>query len=301
MNDNIRGLIQAVASNELQKAKKYALAIVNADKTQANRGFCKSMQNMLQTSSMNLMEISSDMRGLLSVEDVSVSFNPNRYYLSLREKAVADEVFGMYTTSMKLAELGITYLNSVMLHGESGTGKTLFGRYIAYELGLPFAYMNFSNVLDSYLGGTSKNIRRAFDYIENSKCVFMIDEIDAIGVRRNKQDVGEMTRIVISLLQALDCVKNGTVILGATNRLDMVDEALLRRFTLVHEVKKFSADEMFLMITKFLDDVGVVYNIKDIKAYCNNANSQAVVMNDVVRAIAKSLRQGTQFQLMHDV
>jgi len=297
LNDNLKGLLRAVAENNNQKAKQYVKLIINKDTTKANRGFCRTIQNMLQTSSMNLMGLPHDIKGILSMEDVSVSFNINRYFLSDRENAIAEEILGMYQTSQKLSEMGISYLNSLMLHGESGTGKTLFGRYLAYKFGLPFVYMNFSNAISSYLGSTGKNISKAFEFVEKQKCVFMIDEVDAIGMVRGKEDIGEMARITIGLMQALDCVKNDTVIIGATNRLDMIDTALLRRFAIIHKVEKFTKEEMKMMICQYLDDVNIKYSTSDIESYCSTQNSQALVINDVIRAIARSIRFDTDFVL----
>jgi ATP-dependent 26S proteasome regulatory subunit len=231
------------------------------------------------------------------MEDTSISFNENRYFLSERERQIFDEIDGMYQTSLKLSEMGIQYLNSILLYGESGTGKTLFGKYIAYKLKVPFVYMNFSNAISSYLGSTAKNIAKAFDFVQKQKCIFMIDEIDAIGMMRGKEDIGEMARITISLMQALDCVRNDTIIVGATNRIDMIDKALLRRFTMQHEVKKFNNTEIEQMIIRFLDDVNIPYRIEDIRAYSSVKPCQAIAINEVIRAIARSIRTGCIFSL----
>ena len=157
--------------------------------------------------------------------------------------------------------------------------------------------MNFSNAISSYLGTTGKNISKAFEFAEKQKCIFMIDEVDAIGMERGKEDVGEMSRITIGLMQALDCLRNDTIIIGATNRLDMIDKALLRRFSMVHNVKKFSEEEMYLMITKYLDDVGISFNNGNVLRYCKAQNSQALVSNDMIRAISKSIRFNIEFKL----
>lgn len=297
MNKELEGILRAVADNDIQRAKLFARTIIDNDKTKSNKAFCNMIRNKLQASSLNLMELPHDVRDILHMEDVSVSFNENRYYLSERESKIVSEVLGMYETSQTLSEMGIQYLNSLILHGESGTGKTLFGKYIAYKLGLPFVYMNFSNAISSYLGSTSKNISKAFSFAEKQKCVFMLDEVDAIGMQRGKEDVGEMARITIALMQALDCVRNDTVIIGATNRIDMLDKALLRRFTLQHEVKKFNSEEVESMIVKFLDDVGIKYNSNNLQEYSQKGNSPAYVVNDVVRAIASSIRTGNEFVL----
>lgn len=297
MNDKLKGIIQAVANNDLQKAKQYVKLIIDEDKTKANKSFCENIRHKLQASSMNLLELPHDVRDILFMEDVSISFNENRYYLSEREQAIYEEVVGMYETSLKLSEMGIQYLNSLLLYGESGTGKTLFGKYIAYKLGLPFAYMNFSNAISSYLGGTAKSIIKAFSFVEKQKYVFMIDEIDAIGMRRGKEDVGEMARIVISLMQALDRVRNDTIIIGATNRIDMIDEALLRRFSIRHEVKRFSESEMVSMVIKFLDDVKMPYDLRKVQEFCKDKEIQYNAITELIRLIAQSIRAGSCFEL----
>ncbi len=297
MNNNLAGIIRAVANNDIKTAKQYAKIIVEADTSIVNQEFCKSILNVLSASSMNLMELPSNVKDILYMEDIAVSFNERRYYLSKREHALYAEVSAMYETSQKLSEMGISYLNSVMLFGESGTGKTMLGKYIALKLGLPFVYMNFAHAISSYLGKTGQNIATAFDFIQKQKCVFMLDEIDAIGMKRGREDVGEMARIVITLMQALDCVKNDCIIVAATNRIDMIDKALLRRFSISHEVKAFTLEERAAMVSQYLNDINIEYNIENVCSYCESPKSQADTVVDIVKAIAKSIRYGCEFML----
>lgn len=117
------------------------------------------MLSLLEATSLNLIEVPPNVQGILVMEDVQASFNEDRYYISSREKVILDIITKMNRAASKLAEKKVNYVNSTMLYGESGTGKTTFGRYVAYRLGLPFAYLNFSHVLDSYLGGSQKIFR----------------------------------------------------------------------------------------------------------------------------------------------
>lgn len=288
MNDLDRRLIESVCRNDLQSAKKIVKIILEQDKTQKNRMFVNRYLTMLNNSAMNLMELPADLKNLLIMEDVSVSFNENRYYLSNREGEVVKKILKLNKASQRLAEIGVNYINSTILYGESGTGKTTFGRYIAYKMGIPFAYLNFSRVVDSYLGSTQKNISKVFDHVKQQKCVFMIDEIDAIGMRRrDSKEVGEMSRIVISLMQNLDTLTSDVVLLGATNRLDIIDEALLRRFTTKHEVKRPSKQERYEMASKFLADVDFDYNDEWLIGICERDNTQAGLMNELVEALVE--------------
>ena len=288
MNDLDRRLIESVCRNDLQSAKKIVKIILEQDKTQKNRMFVNRYLTMLNNSAMNLMELPNDLKNLLIMEDVSVSFNENRYYLSNRESKVVEKILKLNKASQRLAEIGVNYINSTILCGESGTGKTTFGRYIAHKMGIPFAYLNFSRVVDSYLGSTQKNISKVFDHVKQRKCVFMIDEIDAIGMRRrDSKEVGEMSRIVISLMQNLDALTSDVVILGATNRLDIIDEALLRRFTTRHEVKRLNEQERYEMASKFLSDVDFDYDDDWLIGICERDNTQAGLMNELVEALVE--------------
>lgn len=288
MNDLDRKLIETVCRNDLQSAKKIVKIILEQDKTQKNRMFVNRYLTMLNNSAMNLMELPADLKNLLIMEDVSVSFNENRYYLSNRESKVVEKILKLNKASQRLAEIGVNYINSTILYGESGTGKTTLGRYIAYKMGIPFAYLNFSRVVDSYLGSTQKNISKVFDHVKQQKCVFMIDEIDSIGMRRrDSKEVGEMSRIVISLMQNLDTLTSDVVLLGATNRLDIIDEALLRRFTTKHEVKRLNEQERHEMASKFLADVDFDYDDDWLIGICERDNTQAGLMNELVEALVE--------------
>lgn len=288
MNDLERRLIESVCRNDLQSAKKIAKIILEQDKTQKNRMFVNRYLTMLNNSAMNFMELPADLKNLLIMEDVSVSFNENRYYLSNRESKVVEKILKLNKASQRLSEIGVNYINSTILCGESGTGKTTFGRYIAHKMGIPFAYLNFSRVVDSYLGSTQKNISKVFDHVKQRKCVFMIDEIDAIGMRRrDSKEVGEMSRIVISLMQNLDMLTNDVVLLGATNRLDIIDEALLRRFTTKHEIKRPNEQERYEIASKFLADVDFDYDDDWLIRICERDNTQAGLMNELVEALVE--------------
>lgn len=288
MNDLDRKLIETVCRNDLQSAKKIVKIILEQDKTQKNRMFVNRYLTMLNNSAMNLMELPADLKNLLIMEDVSVSFNENRYYLSNRESKVVEKILKLNKASQRLAEIGVNYINSTILYGESGTGKTTLGRYMAYKMGIPFAYLNFSRVVDSYLGSTQKNISKVFDHVKQRKCVFMIDEIDAIGMRRrDSKEVGEMSRIVISLMQNLDTLTSNVVLLGATNRLDIIDEALLRRFTTKHEIKRPNKQERYEIASKFLADVDFDYDDDWLIGICERDNTQAGLMNELVEALVE--------------
>ena len=294
LTTNQQELIKAISQNDLQAAKKYALHCVNEDTTQKNQYFCKRYKQILETGGINLMEVPYDLTGIIYMEDVSNSFKESRYYLSPREKSIFDNIVRMKKVNEKLLEMSIPYINSTLLYGESGTGKTTFGKYVAYKTGLPFCYLNFSNLIDSYMGNTSKNISKAFNYVKATPCVFMLDEIDCISIRRSDSNGsggtgGEMARITISLMQEFDKLSNDLIVIGATNRKDRIDEALLRRFSMKHEVTVLHENERLLFAKKFLDDVGVDFSSEQVNEIVKNNENQSIILNSLIRLVAQKI------------
>lgn len=296
LTDNQKRLIQAVSQNDTQLAKKCAIACVAEDTTAKNKYFCDKYKSILESTGANMIELPHDLKNLLYVEDVSNSFKEGRYYLSNREKEVYENIVRMKKVNERLMEMGIPYLNSTLLYGESGTGKTTFGRYIAFKAGLPFCYLNFSNLVDSYLGSTSKNISKAFSYAISNPCVFMLDEIDCISITRSSSGSsggagGEMARITISLMQEFDKLANDVVLIGATNRKDRIDEALLRRFSLKHEVKSLSKEEKEEMIRKYLNDIRMQFSESEIVELAHRKENQSMILNELIRMISMKIAE----------
>lgn len=296
LNENIKNLIRSVTDNDLIKSKQIVKLIISKETSTKNEYFCKSILAKLEMQH-NFIELPYDIKGILKMEDLSTTFNENRYFLTDEEKEVFNQISMAKNTNEKLTEMGIKYLNSTLLYGESGTGKTTFGKYVAYKLGLPFAYLNFSQCISSYLGATSKNIEKVFDYVAKQKCVLMLDEIDAIGIKRGKEDLGEMSRIVIGLMQAFDLLENDIIVIGATNRKDMIDDALIRRFSIKHEVNTLSNNNAYRLITNYLDDLKIEYDDDNILDYVEDHHKQSEIIKDIVKSIVKMLNEKTEFNL----
>lgn len=294
LTEKQKQLIEAVSKNDIMKARRCAVACCEEDKTAKNSAFCRRYESILKLPANNMIELPYELKNILYMEDVSNSFLENRYYLSDRERKVYEQIEKMQQVTRRLMELKIPYLNTTLLYGESGTGKTTFGRYVAYKLELPFCYVNFSQLMDSYMGKTSKNISKVFEYISGFPCVLMLDEIDCISIRRagvsnDGGANGEMARVTISLLQEFDRLSNTAVVLGATNRMDRIDEALLRRFSIQHEVKALTLEERILFIKCFLDDVSI--ELENTEELAKEYPNQSALLNAIIREISEQMLQ----------
>ena len=122
----------------------------------------------------------------------------------------------------------------IILYGEPGTGKTLLAKAVAGEAGVPFFAMSGSDFVQVYVGVGASRIRQLFKKARTyGKAVIFIDEIDAIGKRRDNSKAGgseERDQTLNALLTEMSGFneKEGIVVMAATNRLDILDSALLR-------------------------------------------------------------------------
>lgn len=134
----------------------------------------------------------------------------------------------------ELHKYGLPVNNKVLLHGSSGCGKTTTAKAIANALGRPLIILNLSNVVSSRIGETSQNLKAVFDKAEKDKAVLFLDEFDQIGKARemDDKDVGEMRRLVNTLIQLIDYFPEKALLICATNHIEIIDKAILRRFQL---------------------------------------------------------------------
>ena len=134
----------------------------------------------------------------------------------------------------KLAALGTRPCKGIILEGPPGTGKTLLAKAIAGEAGVPFISCCGADFIEMFVGLGAARVRSLWEVaVINAPCVLFIDEIDAVGRRRTGGGDGastEANQTLNALLQRMDGLgaKDGIFVIGATNRIEDLDPALLR-------------------------------------------------------------------------
>ncbi len=144
-----------------------------------------------------------------------------------------------------LREHGQTPASHLLLIGPPGTGKTMTSAALAAELRLPLFTIKMESVFSRYMGETAGKLRLVFDQVASVRGVYLLDEFDAVGARRgDPNDVGEMRRILNSVLSFME-EPNSTdsIVVAATNHVEVLDHALARRFDEVIEYSLPTADE----------------------------------------------------------
>jgi ATPases of the AAA+ class len=151
--------------------------------------------------------------------------------LSDVNKSVLEEVLLENSRAEVLASYGLKPISRLLFCGPPGCGKTLAAEVLAAELGLELAVVRFDAVLSSFLGETSANLRKVFDFLEASCCVALFDEFDAIGKTRDDLgEHGELKRVVNSFLSNDGWFSGKSILIAATNHERLLDKALWRRF-----------------------------------------------------------------------
>lgn len=131
----------------------------------------------------------------------------------------------------KLKTHGLSPRRKVLLVGPPGTGKTFTASILAGELDYPLFQVRLDALITKFMGESSAKLRQVFDAINDVRGVYFFDEFDALGSQRNSDnDVGEARRILNSFLQMIEQDDSNSLIICATNHIEILDNALFRRF-----------------------------------------------------------------------
>lgn len=146
-------------------------------------------------------------------------------------KEELQETIDFMNNSYKYTKMGAKIPKGILFHGPPGTGKTLLAKAVAGETNSNFLYASGSEFVEKYVGVGAKRVRTLFEKAKkDAPSIIFIDEIDAIGTKRNLESNNEKDQTLNQLLVELDGFNTDetVIIIGATNRLDLLDEALLR-------------------------------------------------------------------------
>lgn len=169
---------------------------------------------------------------LLSV--LSVTYPKTRLtemVLGKQQRDCLDRVIHEYRQQTKLREHGLSARRKLLLAGPPCCGKTMTSKALAGELKLPHFSVQLHALITKFMGETAAKLHAVFESMADVTGVYLFDEFDAIGGERgSKNDVGEIRRVLNSFLQFLEQDDSESLIVSATNNVQILDDALFRRF-----------------------------------------------------------------------
>ncbi len=170
-----------------------------------------------------------ELEGLLSV-----SYPDFRLQHMVLPPAVKDDfqrILKEHRQQHKLLEHGLSPRRKLLLLGPPGTGKSMAAKVLAGELHLPLFIVRFEILITKFMGETAAKLKLIFDAMHQARGVYLFDEFDAIGAQRAMpNETGEIRRVLNSFLQFIEEDNSLSIIIAATNHVEILDRALFRRF-----------------------------------------------------------------------
>jgi ATPase family associated with various cellular activities (AAA) len=263
----LSNLFHAVSVGDWPEARRLAEAMVEAEEKAGHHGAAAKLRGALVQTGPRVDENRSGsgppLQSFAAVQPDLLTVLPSsgplaQVTLPKETRALFDEVLREHRNKERLLAHGLRPRSRLFFHGPPGCGKTLTARALGTELGLPVFIVRFDALVGSFLGQTSLRIREVFRFAEATPSVVLIDEIDAVGRRRGSaMDVGELDRVVISLMQQLDLSRPAGLLVATSNIPDELDVALRRRFDLTVELPAPSAAKVLAFAKREADKRGI--------------------------------------------
>jgi SpoVK/Ycf46/Vps4 family AAA+-type ATPase len=206
----------------------------------------------------------------------------------------------------RLERFGVSPRRRLLFHGAPGCGKTLAAAVLAGEMGLPLMTVRLDALFSRFLGATAVHLRAIFAEMPRRPAVYLFDEFDSVAkARGDSQDVGEMNRVVTAFLQLVDADVSGSILVAATNHVELLDRAMFRRFDAVVPFEKPSNDQLEALLLLRLGSMGLSgaiahslapraegWTFADVSRACDDAvrtmaldEREKIAKSDVVRAL----------------
>jgi len=290
--------------------RKKPLIFENKINEQTQNIITKALQPNAENRFKNVKEFIQAINGELEVKQLSTAKKSSKPKLSNLKngqgfKAIAGmqqlkdtiqlDVIDALNDKEKYAEYGLTIPNGMLLYGPPGCGKTFFAERMAEEIGFNFYQIKPSDIQSKFVNESQENIKNLFvEARENAPSIIFIDELDAVVPNRDNSSVNHMNTSAVNefLAQMNNCGDDGVFIIGATNRPNSIDPAILRAGRLDKVIylppPDFEARE--LMFKLYLDkrprEIGLDYAAlskatenyvsSDIKFLCDEASRSAL-------------------------
>ncbi|MDH2155565.1 AAA family ATPase [Stenotrophomonas sp. GD03657] len=227
---------------------------------------------------------------------LTVSYPKNRLSDMVLDAEMAEQL-GRIMKEQKhhsrIREHGLSPRRKLMLVGPPGTGKTMTASVLAGELGIPLFSVRLDALITKYMGETAAKLRQIFDAINDVRGVYFFDEFDAIGSQRGMDnDVGEIRRVLNSFLQMIEHDQSHSLIIAATNHVEILDYALFRRFDDVIEYRLPTTPQATKLIQSRLGK----FAPKPFPLKALTTRTEGLSYAEIKRAVDESIKEA----VMHD-
>jgi len=231
-SEQIKLLLESHYKNDEDRFTSMALQVAAHEARKGNMVIAKEIKSLVDKSrsgGFKVIKLKKD------ISDLVLPYYPenrlNELVISVGVKRKLDRILKEYKLRDKIQKFGLQNRRKILLSGKPGTGKTITASVIAGELKLPLYVIMMDKLMTKYMGETATKLRLIFDTMVANRGVYLFDEFDAIGAERARDnEVGEMRRVLNAFLQFIEQDSSESIIIGATNNINILDSALFRRF-----------------------------------------------------------------------
>lgn len=300
MYTEIVKIIEGGLVNDKEKIINYATVLANNLENQGEISLAKRIRSTLSNKRGTLTSLDSfstkpvDTESRMDIVEITVPhIDPRHVVLSKYSQDAIYNFIESYKCRDALLRSGLDVSNSLLLYGPPGCGKTTVAQFISSITELPLVTARLDGLVSSLLGSTAKNIRKIFDYVSKRECILFLDEFDVIAkLRDDKNELGELKRVVNSLIQNIDAFSGDSILIAATNHHELLDPAIWRRFPNIVTLEKPRKEEIDLLLQSLLSD-------KDTNFLSNEKKLSAI--EDALVGLSHSDIKTVMFRAMRDV
>lgn len=222
---------------------------------------------------------------------LTVAYPKNRLVDMVLDTVVAEQLKRILKEQKhhsRIREHGLSPRRKLLLVGPPGTGKTMTASVLAGELGIPLFSVRLDALITKFMGETAAKLRQIFDAISEVRGVYFFDEFDAIGSQRGlANDVGEIRRVLNSFLQMIESDQSHSLIVAATNHVEILDCALFRRFDDVIEYRLPSRPQAAKLLQARLGN----FAPKPFPLKALTAKTEGLSYAEIRRAVDESIKE----------